>query len=658
MKKRSDQAVEGGLIRQHLPAVAGFGVPFVLVTYLAMNAGGYDLVLRNQVGLIVWWAILLGLAAGLLPVVRINRAGWIALAVFGSLVVWTAIATLTWTESTERGMIELSRVSTLLGVFFLLLLVQAREGMRRSISAVGAAVAVIAIVALASRFQPDWFPASGIPESFPISRLNYPLEYWNGLAALLAIGLAPLAWVAAAGRSVIGRALAAGVIPAVVLACYLTASRGGAVEAGVALAVLIVLTPKRLQLLLNLIVPAIGSALMLLLIAQRPELRDRVLGDVSSSQGTEMLWLTVGVFIGTALIQGLLARAIKNGKITLPSPSRKAARRTGVTVAIVGSVLAIAVLATGFVGDRWAEFKEPAVGNATVSRLGNLGSGERYLVWESAIDASAAASPTGTGPGTFEFWWAREGEGTQFVRDAHSIYLEALAELGPMGFVLVAILIFGPIGFAGVGAASRGSSERRSLLAVAASGMAAFAVAAGIDWAWEMTVLPVVFFVLVAATMGPSAESRRGRRSSRFVPVRPGLKERVGLVLGAGAAILVIAIPTVGASLIDDSQSLYREGDLEGALKKAEDAGEVQPYSATAEMQQALVQLELQNKRGALSAADAATDDEPTNWRTWYVLAQVSDAFGNERQAESARRRTRELNAKFELVEQQRTVIE
>ncbi|MGA7397249.1 MAG: hypothetical protein WBW62_07355, partial [Solirubrobacterales bacterium] len=116
----------GQRLRESLPAVIGFGIPFVLVLFLAIEAGGYDLVLRSQAGIIIWWVVLLGAIAGLLPVARVTRAGQITLAVLAGMMLWTAIGTFTWTESTERSMVELSRVLMLLGVFALFVLTQGR----------------------------------------------------------------------------------------------------------------------------------------------------------------------------------------------------------------------------------------------------------------------------------------------------------------------------------------------------------------------------------------------------------------------------------------------------------------------------------------------------------------------------------------------------
>jgi len=633
-------------IRGALPAVAGFALPFLLVFYLAMEAGGYDLVIRSQVGIILWWIVLLGVVVGLLPLTRVTRSGWTFLAILGALVVWTGIAALTWTESAERSVIELSRVTMLFGVLALFLSVQDRGSLRRSVAAVGAAVAVVAVVALASRFHPDWFPASGLPSNYPASRLNHPLEYWNGLAAFLAIGLAPLLWTASSARSIAARALAAGAIPLVLLACYLTASRGGAIEAGVALLVLVALFPRRLNLVPTLLVTALGSAALFLLIQARPELRDRELGEMASSQGAEMLWLTLGIFILVSVLQALVSVAIERRRLPIPEVSRTTARRFGIASGLIAVLLIFVALGSGWAGDRWSDFKEPAIGDGTVSRLGDFSSGERYKVWDSAVDASSSEKITGIGPGTFEYWWAREGAGTQFVRDAHSLYLEALAEMGPVGFLLILALVLVPIGLAGTRAAGRGSDDRRALLAATTAGMAAFAVAAGIDWAWELTVLPVMFLILAAASLGPGGESRRRRKTSRFADVSFSWQEKLGVAAVSAVAIVAIAIPLAGTALVRDSQRLFREGDLRGALDRADQATGIQPYSATALDQKALVLLADRRSEEALAEAREAVARESTNWRTWFVLASVYRSMGDVRGEERASARARTLNTR------------
>jgi hypothetical protein len=137
------------------------------------------------------------------------------------------------------------------------------------VTAVGAAVALVAIVALTDRFSPDLLPFGSseiLPENYPRARLNFPLDYWNGLATLLAMGLAPLLWVLTSGRTLVGKSVSAGMIPFLAFAVFMTASRGGLVSAALVLVTMLILFPMRIWLLVCMLIPAVGSVLLILLI--------------------------------------------------------------------------------------------------------------------------------------------------------------------------------------------------------------------------------------------------------------------------------------------------------------------------------------------------------------------------------------------------------
>jgi len=61
--------------------------------------------------------------------------------------------------------------------------------------------------------------------------------------------------------------------------------------------------------------------------------------------------------------------------------------------------------------------------------------GNRYFIWRSSVRAFEHKPIKGTGAGTFQFWWSYTG-GDEFLRDAHSIYLEPFAEGGILGGLL------------------------------------------------------------------------------------------------------------------------------------------------------------------------------------------------------------------------------
>ncbi len=109
---------------------------------------------------------------------------------------------------------------------------------------------------------------------------------------------------------------------------------------------------------------------------------------------------------------------------------------------LIALPIAVAAGAPGEAKDRWENFKNreggaPATASRSSQILNTSGSG-RYQFWQSAVDAYKTEEFHGIGPGTFEFWWAQHATyAGAFVRDAHSLYIETLAELGIVGFILV-----------------------------------------------------------------------------------------------------------------------------------------------------------------------------------------------------------------------------
>jgi hypothetical protein len=297
----------------------------------------------------------------------------------------------------------------------------------------------------------------------------------------------------------------------------------------------------------------------------------------------------------------------------------------------------VALGAAGQASDRWAQFKQRGAGN-DASRFESAAGSGRYQIWESAIDAYRAHPLEGIGPGTYEYWWAQNGSLATFVRDAHSLPIETLAELGPVGFLLIVGFITGIL-VVGVGR-SRQVGEARPWLVACCAASAAFAAAASIDWVWEVAVIPVVFLLLAAAILGFGADSDGSR--SMFVT-------RAAMALGALAAIGAIAIPLAGASALRESQAEARSGNLRGALTDAREAAEIQPFAASAVLQQALV-LERQGRLEAAAAAVRdATQIEASNWRNWLVLSRIDAFLGRTQGAIRAYRKARSLNPRSEL---------
>jgi O-antigen ligase len=613
------------------PWLGQAGLPFLLVTYLGLKSGGYDAVVRSEVGIAVWWVVLFGAAVGVLPLVRFGRAAWIALGLVTAFCAWTALG-ITWSESAERSVAELARVAALLSVFALALAVQGRDGLRRMLGGVATGIVVVSGVALLSRFQPSWFPELETPDlvSGTQARLHYPLDYWNGLAAFVAIGVPLLLALATAPRHVAVRALAVAAVPALALTAFFTLSRGGAVEIAIALVVLFALHPRRLELLVPTAVAGLGGGILIAAAGQRDALGDGLTTATATSQGDEMLAMTIAVCAGVGLIAAAVGLAQHHGLMPSVQVSRRAAGRAGAVIA-------------GAVSDAWDEFKNPDVPETAAERFDSASGSGRYQFWQAAVDAGETEPLVGIGPGTYEYFWSREGSLPAFVRDAHSLYLETFAELGVVGLVLVLAVIAIPF-VAGARGLFRLEAERRTLVAGALAACAAFAAAAAIEWAWELTVLPVIFLLLTAAVIARPRDD-----DGEAAEPRATVASRVAVPALAVAGIVAIGIPTTSANALRDSQAEVRAQDLAAALGEARTAEDIEPYAASPSLQQALV-LELQGDLdGALAAAREATDREPTNWRTWLVLSRLEAQADNPAGAIEAYREVRSLNPRSEL---------
>lgn len=632
------------LIRRAGPILTGWVVPFALIVYLGLKSGGYDIVARSQVAIAVWWLLLLSVAVGILPSARLPRAAWVGLALFGGFVLWTALG-IGWSSSSERSVASLGLVGAYLGFFVFGLIVQRRDAARHMVNAVAAALAVIAILALLSRLHPAWFPPnpfSGKQFVTGRSRLNYPLGYWNGVAALCAMAIPLVLLAASRARTLVARGVAAAAVPAIALALFYTFSRGGAIEVGVAVVVLVALFRRRVALLATLLVDAVATTILITAALQRHALENGLLNGAAHSQGNEMLAMVIVVCAGAGFLQVAIAAAERNGYgLRVPVSGRRT--RVALGVAAVAAVAVGLAIALPPLRDGWRTFKHVSVGRqpTAAQRFGTAAGNGRYQLWSAAANEDAADPVEGGGPGTFQYWWNEHGDEPFFVQNAHSLYLETLGELGIVGLVLIAAFIVWVIG-RGAERALRGWPGYRSRFAAVTASAAAFAMAAGIDWVWQLAVIPAAFLLLAAVVLGADAvDPRRHRR-----PRTRGIPLRLGIAVAAILATFAIGIPLAATQQVRASQAAARDGDLGAALDAARSAHSVEPYAASPLLQEAQV-LELQRRFGA--AADVAlqaTRAEATNWRTWLIASRIEIERGRASAALADYRRAQRLDSR------------
>jgi O-antigen ligase/polysaccharide polymerase Wzy-like membrane protein len=628
-------------------AVPAWLLGFGLVVYLGLKGGGYDPLVHDQVGLAVWWVVLAGVLVGALPRQRLGTFAWCALGLLAAFAVWTALS-LSWTESAERTWADLARVTGYLGVLFLALLARGPRPARRMLAALGSGIAFVAIVGLLSRLHPAWFPEAGQTARIldARDRLAYPINYWNGLAALIAIGLPLLLQLASGARPVALRALAAAAIPALALTVYFTISRGGIAACFVAVGVYLAFASDRLPKLLSAIVAGGGGAILIAAASQREALQEGLLSSAAQHQGTEMLWMTIVVCAGVGLVQaGISLALVHDMRPRWSFVSRQRSLAFAVAGLLAVLVAALAVGAPHRVSNAWHDFKQPNSGPGEGhERLGSVAGESRYQFWSAAAQENQTKPLTGTGSGTFEYWWSRNGTTGETVHDTHSLYMQTLGELGVVGLTVLAAFLLAILAGGGVMVARAGPGER-PWLAAALAGCVAFCVTASFDWMWQIPVLPIALLLLASLLLTARAGSVRSRGG--FSP-----PSRAALATVAIVAVVAIAIPLSSSSLLRQSQTDAREGDLSSALAAAKSAQNAQPDAASPRVQEALLLESAGDLPAAAAAARAATEREETNWRNWLVLSRIEAKLGHAAPAVQAYAKAKSLNPRSPLFSQ------
>lgn len=634
---RGGEGVGDGARRPDWAAVGAWLLCFGLVVFLGLEGGGYDPLVHDQVGIAAWWVVLVTVGVGALPRRRLGTTALVSLGLLAALALWILLS-LSWTESVERTFIDGARALTYVGVFALVLMTRDSRETQRLIGAVAAGIAFVVGIALLSRLHPAWFDSAQqtgrILESE--DRLSYPLNYWNALAALTALGVPLLLQLAAGARSVLARAASAAALPALMLTLYFTISRGGIAAAAIATAIFLALAADRLPKLLSLAVASCGGAILVILAHARLELREGLTNSVAHDQGTELLLLGILVCLAVGAVQaGIAVLGDRAERPAWTRPSRGFSAAACAVVAVALLLVAGLADAPGRASDGWSEFKEGGGPGEGTERLGSVAGENRYQFWSSAVDENATSPLKGTGSGTFQFWWAREGEGAETVHDAHSLYLQTLGELGIVGLALL-LGFLGFVLFCGVRRALLSDAAERSRLAAMLAGFSVFVMTAGVDWMWQVPAVPVAALMLAAGlTLGASAKGERPRLA---------LGWRLGTIAAGLAAIVAIAIPLASLSLVRQSEAEARAGDLPAALEDARSAQNVEPGAASPRLQQALVLELLGDFAAAETAAREATDRESTNWRNWLVLSRIAAEAGHAKASVAAYEEARALN--------------
>lgn len=646
-----DEPIRRALRRLDRHGLAVWALSLTLVLYLAFNTGGYDLVVRNQVGIVVWWIVLLAAAVGVVSPGRLSRPAWIGILLLTGFVVWTGLA-ITWSHSTERSLAEFSRVVCYLGVLILATFAHRdrNAAVRVTVGSIATAVTVVAVLAVFSRLDPGSIPgarqtAALLPGTH--GRLAWPLNYWNGLSALMALGLPLLLSIVFTHRRPVIQALAAAAVPVVALCAYLTFSRGGMLALAGGVLVFLALSSDRLPKLASGLVLAAGSAAAIAGAIHRQAIENGDVGAVARHEGRQLLVALALICAGTGLAEAGIGLAVRHGRCPRWLTISKAGARRGVLGGIVVAlILAVLAGAPTRLSHAWRDFKRPpsaTLKHNSAARFGSLSGNGRYTYWKVAVKATGEHPIGGWGPGTFEFVWLPRAPYFDYVENAHSLYVETLLEDGVVGLALL-VGFFVAVIAAAVTRAVRSRDDRRVQAAAVAASCVAFAMAAATDWDWQIPVLPVCFLLLAGAIYAHGIPG---------VSARPSLKWRAwGLraagVLAALACLVALAVPLAATTALRASQAAAARGDLARALTDARNSARVEP-SAAARVQEALVLESEHALPAALAAARKATADEPLNWANWFVRFRLEAENGQSAAALQSFHRAEQLNPRSPL---------
>ncbi len=636
--------------RAKLEEWAAFLGPIGLIGGLALAGGGYELNDRHIAGLVVWLVVVGLLVLGAAARAILARPFYWGGGLILGLAIWSAISSL-WSGSVELSVTEADRVLVYLGVFLAAFLVaQTDQRRQRFGEGVGIAIVGVVLLALASRLLPHVFALSA--EKSNGSRLLYPLQYWNAVGIFCAMSAPLLLWLSR--RSLVGflRPFAAGAVPATVLALYFTYSRGGIVVMVLATALLLALSPDRLWMLGTVLIGALCAVPAIIYAHAHTAIANNVPGGEIAGQGlATLLILLAGSAVAIALFWAQRRSERKRGRwpMRLLAISRDARVLRGIGIA---TVLVLVVLGIAYGGRAWDKFSSADLGVTAsgAAHVGEVTSGGRVQFWEVALEAFGEKPVQGHGAGTYQFAWTQHRPVAMTNHSAHSVYFQALAELGIVGGLLTLGMVLFLL-WVGVAAWRASSGRQRELYAVLLVTSFALALGFAFDFFWEIAGVGIVFFLCTGALVaGRCGQLWRARGVDR---ARPGAETgqagtRFGLVIAGLAVSWLSMLALIGPLLVDhelsSSTKAFQNGDTPGAIGDANTAKSIEPWAASPYRQLGLIAEEEGEYEEAIQRYDQAIERENRNWTLYFIRARAEHAAGQEDAAQADLAEAKRLN--------------
>jgi O-antigen ligase len=591
---------------------AGLGIA-AAVFALSYANGGFVSTTRSYAAIAAWWVLGAGAAVGIASArAGIDRLAIAALGLLSAFAIWILIST-SWASDAEGAFAQFNQVSLYVAVLAIAVALARLVPAYVLVGGVALALSAIAGVALVSRFFPSTF---GVQQGIAVlptlqNRLSFPLGYWNGLGIEVALAYPLLFSLMASRRSRAASAVAAFPLPLIAAVMYLTSSRGAFAAAVVAVVAFIALTPRRWSALVALVVAAAAGAVSVAVLVPKKALVNGLTDTAAGVHQGHQAALLIGI---ACVVTALVWAGLWELGSRVPSPSRRAGQATAIAVGI----LVVLAIALSHPVAKFDAFKSNSAiahthGTATTNHLLTTSGSGRWQFWGAAISEFRAHPLNGGGAGSYAAWWLQHGSlPGVFTQFAHSLYLEALGELGIVGLLLIAafvvVAVFGSVR----SALTLGSGE---IAAAAACGTAFFAAAA-YDWVWQLAGIGVVGVGMLGFALG-ALPATQPSAWGRFGALRPAI------ALLAVAAIIPQFVLLASGIHIRNSQAAVRAGNATHARSEALAAKAIEPWAATPYLQLGQIAEAEGNYGEAAQWLDKAISRSRRDWNLWLRAARI-----------------------------------
>ncbi len=617
-RTRGGEAGAGGPARLEPAAVVPLVVLTLVWSWWGAKAGGFfgTVLLPGTVALCAALALLAWIApwrGSLRSSVAVLVAAVAPIALGG----WAALSAV-WSPAPDIAIADGQRILAYAVAFALGLWLCDLLGERRHLALVPLAVAgafggALAVAGMHGTGHPGHYLESD-------GTLEFPLGYRNANAAFFLIAFWPALGLAAS-RDLVwpGRAAALSAATLCLSLGMLSQSRGSMIAGAAALCVFVALGRERARRLAWLALAVLPALIVV------PPLTDlyraanggtpvRALGGELHSAGDAAI---LGAVV--ALGAGACAAAVEARLPSSPRASRLADRIAigGVCAMVLGGSIAFVSVVgdpLDWLGQKASEFRagessKPIGRESRFTLNARTGRGE---LWRIALLDFRRHPILGDGGGGYRYTYLRErrADAPPAVRDAHSVELENLSELGVVGLALFASWVV-----AAATGATRARWRGRTAAWVSAFALTAstyWLLHSSLDWFWPYPAVTAPVFALLGSACAPAVVARRERR--------PGGRGR--LLVAAGAVLLAASTvpPFLSQRYTSDAYDVWRS-DPGRAYEDLDRARSLNPLSVDPILAEGAIARANGDRSRAIRAFRDAIAKRPQEWVSYYLLA-------------------------------------